>query len=80
MVHQDAVPFVRDGRSLFSTFAVQADPTLVPGASALLVDPNDSFLAAGRLLLAPHEMARLPRGVAVRVTAHARSRPPEPEE
>ncbi|MGA7649365.1 MAG: tRNA guanosine(15) transglycosylase TgtA, partial [Thermoplasmata archaeon] len=80
VVHQDAVPFVRDGRSLFSTFAVQADPTLVPGASALLVDPNDSFLAAGRLLLAPHEMARLPRGVAVRVTAHARSRPPEPEE
>jgi 7-cyano-7-deazaguanine tRNA-ribosyltransferase len=80
VVHEDAVPFVREGRSLFSTFVVQADPALVPGASALLVDPNDAFLSAGRLLLAPHEMARLPRGVAVRVTAHARSRPPEPEE
>jgi 7-cyano-7-deazaguanine tRNA-ribosyltransferase len=80
VVHADAVPFVREGRSLFSTFVVQADPALVPGASALLVDPNDSFLSAGRLLLAPHEMTRLPRGVAVRVTAHARSRPEEPEE
>jgi len=61
-------------------FVVQADPALVPGASALLVDERDSFLAAGRLVLAPHEMARLRRGVAVRVTAHARSPAPEPEE
>ena len=67
--HADAVPFVREGRTLFSAFVVQADPALVPGSSALLVDENDSFLAVGRLLLAPHEMARLPRGVAVRVTA-----------
>ncbi|HEY1198367.1 MAG TPA: PUA domain-containing protein, partial [Thermoplasmata archaeon] len=80
VVHEDAVPFVREGRSLFSTFVVQADPALVPGASALLVDENDSFLSVGRLLLAPNEMARLSRGVAVRVTAHARSRAPEPEE
>jgi 7-cyano-7-deazaguanine tRNA-ribosyltransferase len=80
VVHPDAVPFVREGRSLFSAFVVQADPALVPGASALLVDEDDTFLAVGRLVLAPSEMARLPRGVAVRVTAHARSRPPEPEE
>lgn len=80
MVHEDAVPFVREGRSLFSTFVVQADPALVPGASALLVDEHDEYLAVGRLLLAPHEMGRLRRGVAVRVTAHARSRPVEAEE
>jgi 7-cyano-7-deazaguanine tRNA-ribosyltransferase len=80
VVHDDAAPFVREGRSLFSTFAVRADPALVPGASALLVDERDSFLAVGRLLLAPPEMGRLRRGVAVRVTAHERSRPPETEE
>ena len=73
VVHEDAVPFVREGRSLFSTFVVQADSGLVPGASALLVDANESLLAVGRLLLAPHEMGRLRRGVAVRVTAHAHS-------
>jgi len=80
VVNSDAVPFVREGRSLFSPFVVQADPALVPGATALLVDENDAFLAVGRLVLAPHEMGRLRRGVAVRVTAHAHSRTPEPEE
>lgn len=80
VVHEDAVPFVREGRSLFSTFVVQADPALVPGASAMLVDPEDALLAVGRLLLASSEMGRLRRGVAVRVTAHSRSRLPEPEE
>jgi len=80
VVHGDAVPFVREGKSLFSTFAVRADPALVPGQSALLVDESDGYLGVGRLLLAPHEMGRMRRGVAVRVTAHARSRPPEPEE
>jgi 7-cyano-7-deazaguanine tRNA-ribosyltransferase len=80
VVHEDAVPFVREGRSLFSAFALQADPALVPGGSALLVDANDSLLAVGRLVLAPHEMGRLRRGVAVRVTAHARSPTIETEE
>ncbi len=78
VVHDDAAAFVKEGRSLFSKFVVGADPALPPGASALLVDRSDSLLAVGRLLLAPHEMGRLRRGIAVRVTAHARR--PEGEE
>ncbi len=39
---------------------------------------DDRLLAVGRLVLAPPEMGRLPRAVAARVTAHAKS--PEPEE
>jgi archaeosine-15-forming tRNA-guanine transglycosylase len=74
VVHEDAVPFVRAGRTLFSRFVVGSDPQLVPGTTALLVDPAGALIAVGRLLLAPHEMGRLSRGVAVRVTAH-RSRP-----
>jgi len=74
VVHEDAVPFVRAGRTLFSRFVVQVDPQLVPGTTALLVDPGGELIAIGRLLLAPHEMGLLARGVAVRVTAH-RSRP-----
>jgi predicted RNA-binding protein (TIGR00451 family) len=77
VVHADAVPFVRAGRTLFSRFVVRADPALVPGTTALLVDPEGALIAIGRLLLAPHEMGRLSRGVAVRVTAH-RSRPDPP--
>ena len=80
VVHSDAVPFVKEGRSLFSTFVMQADPALVPGAAALLVDENDDYLAVGRLLLAPHEMGRMRRGVAVRVVAHARSGAVRPDD
>jgi len=77
VVQNDAVPFVRAGRTLFSRFVARADPELVPGTAALLVDEKDELLAVGRLLLAPHEMPALARGVAVRVTSHAASPPLE---
>ena len=73
VVHDDAVPFVREGRSLFSRFAGAADPEIVPGASVLLVDRDDGLLAVGRAELAAHEMGRMTRGAAVVVTAHARN-------
>lgn len=79
VVHADATEFVREGRSLFSRFVLSADPDLRIGETGILVDARDAVLAVGRLLLAPHEMNDLRRGVAVRVTAHAK-RPSEPEE
>jgi 7-cyano-7-deazaguanine tRNA-ribosyltransferase len=79
-VREDAVPFVREGRSLFSRFAGPSDPGVVPGASVLLVDEDDQLLAVGRSELAAHEMGRLTRGAAVTVTAHARRPVPEPIE
>jgi 7-cyano-7-deazaguanine tRNA-ribosyltransferase len=77
VVAADAAPFVRAGRTVFSKFVLGADPALVPGASALLVDPEGELLGIGRLLLAPTEMGRLRRGVAAWVTSHAAS--PEPD-
>jgi 7-cyano-7-deazaguanine tRNA-ribosyltransferase len=76
VVAPDAVPFVREGRSLFSRFVAGGDLALVPGANAQLVDGDDALLAVGRLLLAPGEMGRLRRGVAVRVTGHERGEEP----
>jgi 7-cyano-7-deazaguanine tRNA-ribosyltransferase len=70
VVANDAREFVAHGRSLFARFVVDADPGLRPGSNALLVDASDELLAVGRLLLAPQEMSRMARGVAVRVTAH----------
>ncbi len=70
VVDPDAASFVHQGRSLFSRFVRGGDSSLVPESPALLVDPDDRLLAVGRLLLAPYEMGRLARGVAVRVTAH----------
>lgn len=80
VVRDDAVPFVAAGRTLFSRFVEVAEPSLVPGTTALLVDRADRFLAVGRLLLAPHEMPWLMRGVAVRVTGHGASPPPPTED
>lgn len=80
VVAEDAVPFVSRGRSLFSRFVVGADPSLSPDQTALLVDRRDALLAVGRLQLAPHEMPRLARGVAVRITAHASAPVPADEE
>lgn len=77
VVAPEAEEFVASGRSLFSKFVRGGDSSLHPGASALLVDADDHLLAVGRLLLAPYEMGRLQRGVAVRVVAHAH-RPEEP--
>lgn len=76
VVAKDAEPFVAAGRSLFSKFVQGGDSSLVPGASAMLVDEGDHLLAVGRLVLAPNEMGRIPRAVAVRPTAHAHQ--PEP--
>ncbi|HYA56947.1 MAG TPA: tRNA guanosine(15) transglycosylase TgtA [Thermoplasmata archaeon] len=77
----DAVPFVREGRSLFTRFVAGADRLLSPGTTALVVDAKDELLAVGRLVLAPHEMPQMKRGVAVRITAHAAEPvPAEPEE
>ena len=78
IVAPDAREFVASGRSLFSKFVAGGDSSLVPGASALLVSEDDELLAVGRLLLAPYEMGRLRRGVAVRVTAHAHRPDSEP--
>ncbi|HEV2449451.1 MAG TPA: tRNA guanosine(15) transglycosylase TgtA [Thermoplasmata archaeon] len=69
----DAVPFVEEGRTLFSSFAAPADVGLSPGASALLVDEGDRLLAVGRLLLAPGELGRFRRGLAATVLSHARA-------
>jgi 7-cyano-7-deazaguanine tRNA-ribosyltransferase len=73
VVADDAAPFVRSGRTLFARFVVGSDPAMVPGASVLLVDRSDRLLAVGRLLLAPHEIPFLERGVAAWITSHAKS-------
>ncbi|MDE1819385.1 MAG: tRNA guanosine(15) transglycosylase TgtA [Euryarchaeota archaeon] len=72
VAHSDAVPFVREGRSLFSRHVVNADTEIVPFGPVLVVDAADELLAVGSALLAGGEMGRFRRGVAVRVSSHAK--------
>jgi 7-cyano-7-deazaguanine tRNA-ribosyltransferase len=73
---EEAAAFVAEGRSLFSRHVLEVDPETVPGSPVLVVDASDRLLAVGRAMLSSGEMSRWARGVAVRVTAHARAREP----
>ncbi len=65
-VHADAMPFVREGKSVFAKFVDSCDPSLRPGDECLIVDSEDQLLGVGRVLLSPDEMAAFSVGVAVK--------------
>ena len=65
-VHADAVPFIREGKSVFAKFVASCDEGLRPGDECLIVDADDILLGVGRVLLAVDEMAAFSVGVAVK--------------
>jgi 7-cyano-7-deazaguanine tRNA-ribosyltransferase len=67
VVDQDAVPFARDGKSVFAQFVLDADEELRPGDEALVVDETDDLLAVGRVLLNRREMLSFKKGRAAKV-------------
>ncbi|MGB0651876.1 MAG: tRNA guanosine(15) transglycosylase TgtA [Thermoplasmatota archaeon] len=67
VVHDDSVPFNRDGKSVFAQFVLGADPALRPGDECLVVDQQDRLVAVGRALLNDEEMADFQGGMAVKV-------------
>ncbi len=80
VAHADAVPFVREGRSLFSRHVLRADPSIAPDEPVLVTSEEGELLAVGRTLLSGPEMGRFRRGVAVRPSAHAKDPSPAVEE
>jgi len=67
VIEDDAVPFVREGKSVFNKFVIDVDPELRCNDEVLIVDKNDSLLNIGTLVLAPKEIKDFKRGVAARV-------------
>lgn len=66
VVSSDAVPFVKDGKSVFAKFVSECDPALRPFDECLIVDEADEFLAVGRVLLTRDEMLAFRQGMAVK--------------
>ncbi len=66
VIATDAVPFVKDGKSVFAKFVVDCDPDLRPYDECLLVDEQDVFLGVGRTLLTRNEMLSFGYGMAVK--------------
>ena len=66
IVKEDAVPFIKEGKSVFAKFVVDCDPNLRPFDECLIVDEKDNLLAVGRILLNRDEMLSFEYGMAVK--------------
>ncbi|MDG6218676.1 MAG: hypothetical protein QCI00_04465, partial [Candidatus Thermoplasmatota archaeon] len=70
IVDDEAVPFIKEGKSVFSKFVISADDTLRPYDDCIVVSENDEFLAVGQCLLSPCEMGVFRSGLAVKIREH----------
>jgi 7-cyano-7-deazaguanine tRNA-ribosyltransferase len=66
VVTDDAVSFIKEGKSVFAKFVSDCDPDLRPFDECLIVNENDTFLAIGRTLLNRNEMLSFRHGMAVK--------------
>lgn len=65
IVKEDAVTFIKEGKSVFAKFVIDCDSELLPLDECLIVDEKDDLLAVGRCLLNRTEMLSFNYGVAV---------------
>ena len=66
IVNEEAIPFIRKGKSVFSKFVIKSDPKLRPYDECLIVDNKDILLAVGRCLLNAWEISHFNNGVAAK--------------
>jgi len=69
-IDKDAVPFVKEGKSVFAKFVIDCDSELRPFDECLIVDKKDYLLAVGRTLLNRDEMLSFEYGMAVKTREH----------
>lgn len=67
VVHEDAVEFNKQGRNVFCSFVVDADPDIRPQDEVMVVDKDDRLVAIGRAQMTRDEMMAFQKGVAVKV-------------
>jgi len=70
VVEKDAIPFVKEGKSVFAKFVKDCDPELRPYDECLIVDEKDNLIAVGRCLLNRNEMIAFNYGVAAKTREH----------
>ncbi|MHA1238444.1 MAG: PUA domain-containing protein [Candidatus Odinarchaeia archaeon] len=66
VVTDDAIPYIKKGRSVFAKHVITADEQIRPHAEVLIVDKNDSLIGIGKAILNGTEMMHFKRGVAVK--------------
>ena len=67
IVKDEAVPFILDGKSVFTRFVEDCDVDLRPMDECLIVDRKDKLIAVGRCLLNREEMLSFKYGQAAKI-------------
>jgi len=63
-IDDEAVEYVKDGKSVYAKFVTNIDPNLRAGDEILVVDRDDNLIRTATLILSPKEAADFDRGVA----------------
>jgi len=66
VIADEAVDFVKKGRSVFCKFVIECDENIRAGDEVLIVDKNDELAAYGKAVLSGVEMKMFKEGVAVK--------------
>ncbi len=66
IVKEDAVPFIKEGKSVFAKFVIDCDSELRPLDECLIVNKKDDLIGIGRCMLNKIEMLSFNYGVAVK--------------
>lgn len=67
VAHEDAIPFVRKGKTLFCQHVIGLQRDLPPKAEVIVVDKDDQLHASGVLMISSTAALQLQNGPAVRV-------------
>lgn len=66
VLKDEAEPFVRDGKSIFSKFIIEADPRIRASDEILVLNESKDLIALGRAVIGAKEMLEFKRGVAAK--------------
>jgi len=66
IIENDAIPFIKEGKSVFAKFVLDCDECLRPLDECIIVSKNDELIGVGRCLLNRFEMINFDYGIAVK--------------
>ncbi len=66
VIENDAIPFIKEGKSVFAKFVLDCDECLRPLDECIIVSKNDELIGVGRCLLNKIEMINFNYGIAVK--------------
>jgi Prefoldin, molecular chaperone implicated in de novo protein folding, alpha subunit len=67
IVSNEAVPFVKEGKSVFARFVIDVDKSLRRGDEVIVVSSRDELIAIGKMMVSGEEAMELETGEIVKI-------------